>query len=102
MSDKIYVGSGKVVGKYGQIGVSLCVSDIPKEHIFTSQKTGKKYINLKVCEKKQVDQYGKTHYVEIDTWQPNQAPQQTGQPQTNQQNVQQTNFDVVDDSEVPF
>ena len=79
MSDKIYIGSGKEVGQYGQIAVSLCVSDIPKEHIF--EYNGKKYLKVKVCKKRQADNYGKTHYVEIDTYNPNQPqqPQQSGQ-----------------------
>lgn len=66
MSDKIYCGSGKA-GKYG-INLNLCLSDLPKEHI--NEYKGKKYIKLKVGEKRQADQYGKTHYLEVDTWKP--------------------------------
>ena len=112
---KIYVGSGKEFGQYGQVGINICLSDLPKEHIFTG-KTGKKYIKLNVCKKKEVDQYGKSHYVAVDTWKPNQnqAPQMTG----NQGDIHNTgdhvrgnkptnniNFDNVDPNSqdyVPF
>jgi hypothetical protein len=31
---------------------------------------GKKYIKLIVQEKKSVDEYGKSHFVAVDTWKP--------------------------------
>jgi hypothetical protein len=31
---------------------------------------GKKYIKLIVQEKKNTDEYGKTHFVAVDTWKP--------------------------------
>lgn len=64
--DRIFVGSGKE-HKYG-VNVSVCLSDLPKEHIF--EYNGKKYIKLKVNKKREADDYGKTHYVEVDTWKP--------------------------------
>ena len=70
MSDKIFVGSGKVFGKYGQIGVNICLSDLPEEHIFTSDKNNKKYIKLNISQKRQPDNYGNTHSVEVNTWKP--------------------------------
>lgn len=44
------------------INISICLTDIPKEKIQTA-KNGKKYLNLVVSEKKEIDQYGKTHTV---------------------------------------
>jgi hypothetical protein len=41
---KIYVGKGKA-GKYGT-KISVCQTDLPKEHI--NDFNGKKYINLKL------------------------------------------------------
>ena len=67
--DRIYCGSGKEVGQYGQISIGVCLTDIPKEHM-TKAKNGKFYVNLKVSKKKQADQFGKTHSVEVDTWKP--------------------------------
>jgi hypothetical protein len=67
MSDKIYVGNGKA-HKFG-VHISICLSDLPKEHIQTA-KNGKKYINLSVKSKKETDKYNNTHYVEINTWKP--------------------------------
>lgn len=68
MSEKIYTGSGKQM-KYG-VKIALCLSDIPKEHIF--EHNGKKYIKLNVMPRKEPDQYGKTHYITVDTFKPEQ------------------------------
>ena len=74
MSEKIYVGTGKKHPDYEIVNVSLCLTDLPKEHIF--EYKDKKYIKLKVVEKKEVDKFGKTHYVEVDTWKPEQKNDQ--------------------------
>ena len=66
MSDKIFVGSGKA-SEYG-VNISVCLTDLPKEHIF--EYNGKKYIKLVVNEKREEDQYGKTHSVSVNTWRP--------------------------------
>jgi hypothetical protein len=68
MDKAIYVGSGKEKFEGNLISVSICLSDIPKEWI--TEYNGKKYVRLNVKKKKQVDQYQKTHSVEIDTWKP--------------------------------
>jgi hypothetical protein len=70
----IYCGSGKTKqGKYGEFfSISICLSDLPKEHI-TESKNGKKYINLNVNRKQQPDQYGKDLSVQVDTWKPDPA-----------------------------
>lgn len=76
--ETIFCGSGKAFNfpSGGQkISISLDLSAIGqhfKEHGFTTQQ-GKKMIKLDVVEKKGgPDQYGKTHFVAIDTWKPNQ------------------------------
>jgi|TARA_R110002072_G_scaffold19198_1_gene71510 hypothetical protein len=68
MEEKIYVGSGTEKFDGNLVSCSLCLSDLPSEHIF--EYNGKKYIKLNVQKKKQADEYGKTHYVAIDTWKP--------------------------------
>ena len=68
--DKIYVGSGKSKFDGDQVAVSVCLSDLPKEFIF--EYNDKKYVKLIVQKKREVDQYGKTHYVAIDTFKPEQ------------------------------
>lgn len=72
--EKIYCGSGKKHAEYDIVNVSLCVSALPKEHIF--EYKGKKYIKLKVTAKREPDQFGKTHYVEVDTYKPEGNTQQ--------------------------
>jgi len=67
--EKIYVGNG--VSKFdGQmVSVSVCLSDLPKEHMF--EYNDKRYIKLNVSAKRDgADDYGKTHYVTVDTFKP--------------------------------
>ena len=68
MSDKIYVGNGVEKFDGDLVSISVCLTDLPKEHMFDYQD--KKYIKLIVKKKKQADDYGKTHYVSVDTWKP--------------------------------
>jgi len=76
--DKIFVGNGKQVFD-DLISVSLCLTDIPKEHIF--EYNGKKYTKLNVGTKKGgADQYGKTHHVSIDTYKPQERAEQKPEP----------------------
>ena len=70
--EKIYVGSGVEKFDGGLVEATICLTDITKnagEHIFEYE--GKKYIKVKVQKKKSgADQYGKTHFVEVNTWKP--------------------------------
>ena len=69
--ERIYVGSGVEKFDGDLVNTSICLSDIKEnasEHIF--EYNGKKYIKLKVVKKQNTDDYGKTHYVEVDTWKP--------------------------------
>ena len=68
--DKIYCGSGKEKFDGNLVEISVCVSDLPKDKIF--EYNGKKYIKLKVVKKREEDQFGKTHYVEVDMFEPKQ------------------------------
>jgi len=67
--EKIYVGSGTSKFDGNLISCSVCLTDLPQEHMF--EYNGKKYIKLNVSAKKDgADEYGKTHYIEVDTWKP--------------------------------
>ena len=95
MSDKIYCGSGKRIGTYGTVSISICLDDIPAEYK-TKSKNGKVYVNLNVNEKREADQYGKTHSVTVDTWKPD-APKSAPAKPTNVR----PQFEDDDDS-MPF
>lgn len=47
------------------IVVSICLSDIPKEAITTSQSNGKKYASFVIDERKEPDQFKNTHSVSM-------------------------------------
>jgi hypothetical protein len=92
----IYCGSGKTqTGKYGEFfKVSICLSDLPAEHI-TTAKNGKKYINLAINKKQATDQYGKDLSVAVDQWKP--------EPKTEQVTAPTVSASVSDDdSGLPF
>ena len=75
--EKIYVGSGKEKFEGNMVQISVCLSEMPKEHVFEYE--AKKYIKLNVVKKREADQYGKTHYVEVDTWKPEPKKQEAQQ-----------------------
>ena len=69
--EKIYVGSGKEMFEGSLVNTSINLSKInrnAKDYIF--EYGGDKFIKLKVVKKKETDEYGKSHYVEVDTWKP--------------------------------
>ena len=75
MSDKIYVGNGKE-RKFDNGGSIITITvDIDavmtacKDYGFTTE-AGKRKIRLKVSQRREVDQYGNSHAVEVDTWKP--------------------------------
>ena len=86
--EKIYVGSGKKVKDYDLVNISICLDDKIKPYIY--EYKGKKYINLSVGAKKEVDQYGKSHYVAINTYKPDEKKQE----------VDNSNDD--EDTDLPF
>ena len=71
-TERIYVGSGKEKFDGNLVEATICLTDIKdkgSEHIF--EFSGKKYIKVKVQKKKDgVDKYGKSHYIEVDTFKP--------------------------------
>jgi hypothetical protein len=73
--DKIYIGNGKEKElKYGPvITLTIDVDSIVREygnHGFCTDQ-GKKKVRLQVASRREPDQYGNTHSVELDTWHPN-------------------------------
>ena len=71
---KIYCGKGKEInGKYGAFyKISICVDEIPAEHIFKA-KNGKRYATLNMSMMKQEDDRGNTHTIVVDTWKPDES-----------------------------
>ena len=77
--DKVYCGSGKRKFDGNLVEITICLSDLPKEKIFEYEK--KKYIKLKVGKKKEADKFGKTHYVEVDMFEPEKKQPEPKQPE---------------------
>jgi hypothetical protein len=102
MSDKIYCGSGKRIGTYGTVSISICLDDIPTEYRRKSETNGKTYVNLNVNEKREPDQFGKTHSVTVDTWKPD-APKSAPTAQASYKpNTKQFEVDNDEPDGLPF
>ena len=71
MSEKIYVGSGKVIEtKYGDLmKVSLSKDDINTIASWMKENN-ESWVNLNVSERRSPSDKGQTHSVTIDTWKP--------------------------------
>ncbi len=75
MSDKIYIGKGKVTGNYGNISITLGLDgfgEIYKKHGFETKQKSKK-LKIIISEMRQADNYGNTHTCYVDTWKPDSA-----------------------------
>ena len=68
MPEKIFCGSGKEFGNYEQLNLNVCISNIPNE--FINEYQGEKYRNLTVTRRREPDDKGKTHYIEVNQWKP--------------------------------
>tara|TARA_R100001244_G_scaffold123386_1_gene93065 strand:- start:375 stop:641 length:267 start_codon:yes stop_codon:yes gene_type:complete len=80
-TEKIYVGNGLEKFDGDMIEFSVNLTKVGKEasDFMFESKEGDKFIKLKVVKKKGgEDQYGKTHYVEVDTWKPTQKKEDSG------------------------
>ena len=70
-TNRIYVGNGVEKFDGDMVEFSLNLSKLGKEatdHMF--EYNGEKFIKLKVAKMKETNEYGKTHYVEVNTFKP--------------------------------
>jgi hypothetical protein len=90
---KVYIGNGKQIDtQYGKLlKLSFSRADLV---VLTNHLNEKGYVNINCNERKSVSEWGHTHSMQIDDWQPNQNGQQQGQGQQPQQNnqVPQSNY----------
>lgn len=68
MSDKKYVGTGRQAPNGLEI-VNISIAE-SKVKDFWSEYNGERYLRLGISKKREADQYGKTHSVYIDEYQP--------------------------------
>tara|TARA_R110002050_G_scaffold90955_1_gene191216 strand:+ start:208 stop:468 length:261 start_codon:yes stop_codon:yes gene_type:complete len=69
MNERKFVGSGKKVGNYDLINFTIN-EEMTKDAWF--DYNGKRYLKLTIGNKKEVDQYGKTHSVWLDEFKPDE------------------------------
>tara|TARA_R110001592_G_scaffold142636_1_gene364809 strand:- start:850 stop:1155 length:306 start_codon:yes stop_codon:yes gene_type:complete len=81
--EEIYVsGGGKEMFDGNVVNFALDLSKVQDAKEWWYEMNGKKYLNLKVCKKREVDQYGKSHRILVNTWKPEkpQAAQEHASP----------------------
>ena len=80
-TEKIYIGNGTEKFDGGLVEFALNLTKLGAEaKDFMYDFKGDKYIKLKVVKKREADEYGKTHYVEVDTFKPEAKSQAKPQP----------------------
>jgi hypothetical protein len=67
-ADKIRIGNG-VKKTDDWIKASICLTDIPAEHIRIG-KNGKKYLNIDINIYDKKNEYGQDVSIKVDTWKP--------------------------------
>jgi len=71
---KITLGNFKASEKFGDniVEGAICLDVLDQKNVqaLIYEYEGKKYLNLKIVKRKEVNEYGKTHYVEIDQFVP--------------------------------
>jgi hypothetical protein len=92
--EKIYVGNGKLVGKFNQIKLGLRVDKL------VSNEKG--YCNIIIQEMKQPDKYGNTHTAIIDTWKPDSQRAQQSDQQQPPVDKSVPAGELVDEEDLPF
>ena len=80
---KNYIGSGKKHDSYNVVKVTI---DLEKAKDFIYEYKGKKYLTFDVAERRETDQFGKTHTVSV--WTPDNQ-------NNNQSNGNQPKFDDI-------
>ena len=103
MADKkIYCGNGrKIITENGVFrSLSICLDDIPEEHIAKSAKNGKRYVKLTISDMQQPNDFGNDVYATVNTWKPNTEQSHQARPQ----NDTETKMDQVqtEDGDLPF
>ena len=78
-TEKIYVGSGKRVKDYDMINITINLTKLSQEgKEFFFEYDGNKYAKLNVVGMKETNEYGKTHYIAVDTFKPEKKDEKGG------------------------
>lgn len=73
-NEKKYVGSGKSSNEFfTNITIEVTNDDFKKA---VYEYNGKKYVNLTVGKKREADQFGKTHYVCLNEYKPDEKKEE--------------------------
>jgi hypothetical protein len=91
----IYCGSGKAT-QYDGVVLTICLDDIAEEHTYLD-KNGKRMVKLLSGKRREVSQYGQTHFVRV-------LPQDESyrKPKQNDDDFTKTKTSPPDDQEPPF
>ena len=96
---KVYIGNGKQIDtQYGKLlKLSFSRADLV---VMNNHLNEKGYVNINCNERKSVSEWGHTHSMQIDDWQPNQQGQGSANNQTpNQGQAPQSSYNASMDNQ---
>jgi hypothetical protein len=99
MADKIYCGNGRVIKtQYGEL-MKLSFTEEDLQAMQDNLENG--WINVVVKERREPSEKGTTHYLEVDTWKPNQEGAGSSAP-TKKAPTKPAQTDEVSAEDLPF
>lgn len=101
MSEKIYLGTGKIHtfnGGGSKIAFAMLIDDLEK-HLAKLKSEGENWIRIDICERKEPNEKGQTHYGLLNTWKPDSS--KASKP-TSAVVTHVSNDDSFDDEPIPF
>ncbi len=104
--ERIFVPGSSAKAKDLEFGTVVNLSfDVAELQSFAKthkkeSKNGKNYLNLSIVPRKKVGDYGDTHSVQLDTWEPKPQGEPTQQKVAKPKKVEQTA--PVEEDDVPF
>jgi hypothetical protein len=88
--ETIYVGSGKEIGRYGDVSLTVFLDAIPTQHLQTHN--GKQFVKLIVSKRKTPSEKGATHSIKINTYRKEGNEESRSQDQGDAPNVEDIPF----------
>jgi len=111
MEDKIFIGSGKQIKTktgFEFLSQSICIEDA--NPYIKEAKNGKHYLNFSAVPKKNVDQYGNTHYLainqdykkDVEKVEEEKPQKEIDEEELNNNNCVEQEDDYINPDDIPF
>lgn len=92
MSEKVFVGSGKIIKtQYGDLPKITLHKDNVNEIVKWMKSNNSDFVNIAMKQKRDVVEGKPTHYLEVDEWKPDKK-EETGLPESESKEEQDLPF----------